>query len=106
MKCLFFLGTSHATKSDKFSERFQTAVDPHPPPLRLVPIVGNHEHAFHTIGPPCIYASISIIKNLHYNFLKIGGGVEGHLEFSGKFILFGSAILPIVQQRFKKSDAS
>ena len=31
MKCLFvklFLGTGHATKSDEFSERFQTAVDP------------------------------------------------------------------------------
>merc|ERR1712012_485450 len=24
-------GTGHTTKSDEFSERFQTAVDPHPP---------------------------------------------------------------------------
>ena len=35
MKCLFvklFLGTGHATKLDGFSERFQTAVDPHPHP--------------------------------------------------------------------------
>ena len=30
------LGTGHATKSDDFLERFQTAVDPHPPPLRMV----------------------------------------------------------------------
>ena len=27
-----FLGTGHATKSDEFSEWFQTAVDPHPHP--------------------------------------------------------------------------
>ena len=25
-------------------KRFQTAVDPHPPPLRIVPISGNHVH--------------------------------------------------------------
>ena len=47
MKCLFvkiFLETGHATKSHEFPERFQTAVDPHPPSLRMVPISGNHVH--------------------------------------------------------------
>ena len=42
---------SHATKSDEFSKRFQTAVDPHPPPLRMVPISGNHVHSFFIIWP-------------------------------------------------------
>ena len=43
------LRTGHTTKSDEFSERFQMAVDPHPPHLRMVPISGNHVHALHTI---------------------------------------------------------
>ena len=56
VKVNLFLGTGHATKSDEFSERFQTAVDPHPPPLRMVPISGNHVHAFHTIWPSYLLA--------------------------------------------------
>ena len=43
-----FPGMGHASRSDEFSERFPTAVDPHPPPLRMVPNSGNHVHAFHT----------------------------------------------------------
>ena len=46
---LRLLGPGPGTKTDEFLERFQTAVDPHPPPLRMVPISGNHVHAFHTI---------------------------------------------------------
>ena len=44
-------GTGQGTKTDEFSERFQMAVDPHTLPLRMVPITGNHVHAFHTIWP-------------------------------------------------------
>ena len=48
-----------------------------PPPLRMVPISGNHVHAFLTIAlvPPCIFWTITIIKNLHYmSFSKNEGG--------------------------------
>ena len=34
---------------DEFSERFQMAVDPQPPHLRMVSISGNLVHAFHAI---------------------------------------------------------
>ena len=44
--------------------------------------------------PPCIYATISIIKKSQYNFPR--GQVEGHLEFFRKFIRFGSATLPML----------
>ena len=36
-----------STKTDEFSEKLQTAFDPHPPPLRIVPFCGNHVHVFH-----------------------------------------------------------
>ena len=38
------------------------------------------------IIPPRIYATISVIKNLHHNFPKMRGGAEGRLEFFRKFI--------------------
>ena len=38
--------------------------------------------------PPCIYATKSIIKNLHHNFPKMRGGIKGRLEFFQKFIRF------------------
>ena len=44
------------------------------PPLRMVPISGNHVHAFHTIWPSYLLATISIIKNLQYNFPNMRGG--------------------------------
>ena len=44
--------------------------------------------------PPCINATISILKKLQYNFPKMGGD-EGRLEFFQKFIRFGSGILPL-----------
>ena len=58
----------------------------------MVPIPGHHVLAFHTIWPSYLlaYANISVIKNLHYNFLKIRVGVEGRLEFFRKFIQLGS----------------
>ena len=41
--------------------------------------------------PPCINATISIIKNLQHDFSKKkGGGVKGRLEFFQKFIRIGS----------------
>ena len=43
---------------------------------------------------PCIYATISIIKNCNITFRKLGGGVEGRMEFFEKFIRFVSATLP------------
>ena len=46
------------------------------------------------IIPPCIYATISIINKLQYNFLKMRGGVKGRLEFFRKFIRFGCRTLP------------
>ena len=46
--------------------------------------------------PSCIYATISIIENLQYNFPKMRGvGVEGRFEFFQKFIRFGSRTLPL-----------
>ena len=51
-------GTGQGTKTDEFSERFQMAVDPHTLPLRMVPITGNHVHAFHTIWPSYLLAYI------------------------------------------------
>ena len=49
-----------------------------PPLLRMVPISGNHVHAFHTIWPSYLlaymhYATISIIKKLQHNFPKMRG---------------------------------
>ena len=44
---------------------------------------------------PCIYATMSIIKKLQYNFPKMRGGVEGRLDFFRKFIRFGSVTLPL-----------
>ena len=41
----YLKGTGHVTKSDEFSEKFQTAVDPLPGTLRMVPISGNHSCA-------------------------------------------------------------
>ena len=46
-----------------------------------------------TIIPLRIYATISVIKKLQYNFPKMGG-VKGRLEFFLKFMRFGSGILP------------
>ena len=37
------------TKTDEFSGKFQTAFDPYPLPLRMVPFTGNHVHIFHTL---------------------------------------------------------
>ena len=45
--------------------------------------------------PLCIYATISIIKNLQHNFPKMRGGVKGRLEFFQKFIRFGSGTPPL-----------
>ena len=46
--------------------------------------------------PPCINATISILKDLQHNFPKMrGGGVKGRLEFFQNFIRFGSGILPL-----------
>ena len=43
-----------------------------------------------------IYATISVIKKLQHNFLKMrGGGVEGRLEFFRKFIRFGTLTRPL-----------
>ena len=41
--------------------------------------------------PPCIYATISITKNLR-------GGVKGRLKFFVKFIRFGNKTLPLCKQ--------
>ena len=58
-------GTGKGSKMDEYSERFQTAVDPLPPSLRMVPISGNHEHAFHTMWP-----SVStVVWNFSENYL-------------------------------------
>ena len=62
------------------------ADDPHPPSLRIVPISGNHVHAFHTI-----YATIYHMKK--HNFRKMRGGVEGRLKFFRKFENFRAATL-------------
>ena len=53
-----------ATKMDEFSERFQTAVDPPPLPLKMVPVSGNHVHAFHTIWPWHLFQYIC--DHIHY----------------------------------------
>ena len=48
--------------------------------------------------PPCINATISIMKNLQYDFPKMRGGrgrVKVRMEFFQKFIWFSSGILPI-----------
>ena len=72
-----FLGTGHATKWDEFSEWFQkqlTAVDPHPPPLRMVPIyleIMCMHFILSGFVPPCIFSTISIKKKLQHNFPKI-----------------------------------
>ena len=42
--------------------------------------------------PPCINATIFIIKDLQYNFPKLRGG---RLDFFQKFIRFGSGTLPL-----------
>ena len=44
--------------------------------------------------PTRIYATISVIKKLQYNFPQMRGGVEGRLEFFRKFLRFGSRTLP------------
>ena len=62
-----------------------------------------HVHVFHTIWPsyllaykqPFMVPLCTIIKNLQHNFPKMRRrGVEGRLEFFGKFIRFASRILP------------
>ena len=72
------LGTGHATKLDEFSERFQTAVDPHPHPSEWslsLEIMCMH---FILSGPRTflhIYSStISIIEIRNIIFRKWGGG--------------------------------
>ena len=45
--------------------------------------------------PPCVNATISIKKICNIIFQKWGGGVKGRLEFSWKFIQFGSRTLPL-----------
>ena len=44
----------------------------------ITPISGNHVHAFHSIRPSYFFANatISIVKNLQYNFPKMRGGRE------------------------------
>ena len=50
---------------------------------------------FPAIISDCIYATISAMKNLHYNFPKMRrAGVKGRLEFFQKIIRFGSRTLP------------
>ena len=88
MKCLFvklFSETGHTTKSDEFLERFQTAVDPHHPPRRMVPISGNHMHAFHTIWP----SYLLVYKNMQHNFPKmmVGGSKAVWNKQSSLFLL-------------------
>ena len=51
------------------------------------------------IIPPRIYATISVIKNLQYNFRKMkGGGRRPFGIFSKKIISFGSRTLPLTNQ--------
>ena len=73
-----FKGTGHATKSDEFSERFQTAVDPHPRHSLSLEIMCMHFilSGNHTSLHICIayYATISIMKKLQHNFPKMKGG--------------------------------
>ena len=51
----------------------------------MVPISGNHVHAYYlAIISPRIYATISVIRNLQYNFPKMrgGGGEKALRNFS------------------------
>ena len=86
----------------EFLERFQPAVDPHPPPLRMVPFSGNPVHVFHTIWPsyllaykqPFMVPLCTIIKNLQHNFPKMSGGSKAVWIFFRKFIQFGGPTRP------------
>ena len=46
---VFALGTGHATKTDEFLKKFQTAFDP-PPQLLLLDYEEDHECHLHTNG--------------------------------------------------------
>ena len=64
----------------------------------MVPIVGNHVHAFHTIWPSYLLAYMQpypLQKIWKTIFRKWGGWVKGCLEFFRKLIRFGSATLPL-----------
>ena len=57
---------------------------------------GTSESLYYlAIIPPCIYATISLLKNLQKKFPKMRWGGDGRLEFFRKFIRFGTAILPL-----------
>ena len=79
MKCLvlkLFSGTGHTTKLDEFSERFQTAVDPHPsPPSEWSLSLCTH---FILSGPRTslhIFDHIHYRKDLQHNFPKMRGAL-------------------------------
>ena len=88
--CLYFtpfsLGPScrHPTKSDEFSERFQTAVDIHPtsqngPYLWKSCACISY---YPVLVPPCKYSTISIKKKLQHDFPKMRGGAKAVWDFS------------------------
>ena len=72
----------------------QVLVKPHPTKALggSLPQTKCANHVFPHL-PTRIYATISVIKKLQYNFPKMGGD-EGRLEFFQKFIRIGSATLP------------
>ena len=95
MKCLFlklFLGTGHTTKSDEFSKKFQTALDP--PPLIFGKLYCNF------FGKRLIKPFIKV-QNLHYKFLDWKRTPALPLELFRKFIRSGSATLPL-SKRYEK----
>ena len=59
---ILVLGTGKGTRTEGFSKKFQTAVDPHLPPLRMVPISGNHVR-FILSGP---LTSLNIFDHINY----------------------------------------
>ena len=82
-----FSGTGQGTKTDEFSEKFQTAFDPNTPPLKTILFSGNHVYVFHNILPSYLLAYIqpymvssifkgmkACIKDLQHNFPQMRGG--------------------------------
>ena len=64
----------------------------------MVPISGNHLHAFQTIWPLYLRANMQpypLQKICNIIFQKWGGGVKGRLEFFRKVIRFGTATRPL-----------
>ena len=70
--------------------------------IRMVPISGNHVHAFYTIWPHTYLHLCNHInyKKMQYNFPKRrgGAGVKGRFEFFRKLIRFGGLTLPLVKK--------